>query len=208
MAATDIDIANLAIRHLGISTMISSFEDPRSKASVACGQYYEQCRDEVLRDFTWDFATRFQTLTLVTEYEEDDDHPTAEWRYSYRVPSDCLRIRRILNGASRIEDQDSRVKWREISDDDGLLVLTDQADAVMEYTTNSVEVGRFPPDFVQTVALLLATYLAPSLSDPGKLQLADRCARLYMWRRGEARANAANERSPDRPPDSEMISGR
>ena len=79
-----VEICNLALSHLGSSGIDAL--DERSEAAAACTTFYAICRDMVLRDAPWPFATKMQALALV---EED---PNTEWGFSYRYPSDCPSI--------------------------------------------------------------------------------------------------------------------
>jgi hypothetical protein len=77
----DVDICNLALSHVGVSTEIANLDTERSKEAQACRRFYEPTREEVLRAFAWPFATRFVDLQLVEE------EPNDEWAYSYRYPA-------------------------------------------------------------------------------------------------------------------------
>lgn len=67
----------------------------------------------------------------------------------------------------------------------------------------------FPPDFAEAVSLLLAAYIAPTLTagDPQKLGV--RAYQLYEFRLRAAQANAQNEQQVDMlVPESEFIRAR
>jgi len=198
MTAT-LDIYNLALRHVGVSTEVQSLTE-RSKERAACQRYYEQAVDEVLRDFPWPFATRFEALAVV---EED---PTSEWAFSYRWPADCLTPHRLLSGA-RNDSAASRIPYRIAGDVSGRLILTDLEDAELEYTARVTTVAQFAPDFVRALSLLLASYIGPSFG-PDATRLANRALELYQMAIGRAQANAANEGQPDVPVESSFITVR
>lgn len=113
MAASLEAICNLALSHLGIAKTVTVLATDATPESIACNQFMEQVIDEVLRDFPWPFATSYATLLLV---EED---PTVEWDYSYRLPSDCRFVRRIVqDDSSRNETRQSRAPFRIVRDAD------------------------------------------------------------------------------------------
>src|SRR3990172_6032289 len=130
--ASEVDICNMALSHLGNSKEIAILATEKSEEAAACRRFYETARDTVLRDFAWPFATRILSLGLV---EED---PNDEWAYAYRYPTDCLLLRRLLSGL-RHDNRQSRAPYRVARDDDGLVIYTDLAEAQMEYTVRETD---------------------------------------------------------------------
>lgn len=202
MATSTADIANFALSHLAVSVDISNLETDRSKEALACRRFYEQARDEALRDGVWPFATVIEQLALVEEAPND------EWLFSYRWPSNCLAIMSLRRPGVRNPGQGQAVPHRVIRDDAGLLILTDLPDAIAEYTIREEDVTRYPPDFVQAVACLLASYIAPRLTAGDAQRLGERALQLYQWRLGAAAAAAARDEQPDMAPESEFIRAR
>lgn len=195
-------IANMALRHLAASRPISDVETDASQEAVACRTFYALCLEESLRDFAWPFTTRIETLGLVEE------EPNDEWGYSYRYPSNCKMIRRILSGV-RNDTRQSKISYRLIQDDQGILILTDQKDAECEFTVNEVNVQLFPPDLVMAISFLLASYIAPSITKSGDTAKLGEYAlkRFSVWIE-KARANALNEQQDDEEPESQFIRER
>lgn len=191
----------MALSHLGISTVIASLTE-KSKEAQACAAFYESTRDEVLRDFVWPFATKIQALVKVA------DAPTTEWQYAYRVPTDKIYFRRILNGATRFETAASRVPFRITSDDTGELVWTDFLDPVAEYTFRVTDPSKFPADFVRALTLRIAGFIAPRVTGGDQFKLGVTAWTLYDKQIHKAWANAANEGQSDVEEDSEFIQVR
>lgn len=203
MAASSIAICNLALSHLAVSSTIVSLTE-KSKEAMACAAFYEQVINEVLRDFPWPFATVIDALALVEE------QPTVEWAFSYTYPAGCGRFQRILLGTSagRNPARDQSVPYRLVHGASGMLIYTDQETAYGEWITKEMDPTRYPPDLVQAAALLLATYIAPRVTNGDTARLGDRAAKLYAWRQHAAQVNAANEESLEMSPDSEFIRSR
>lgn len=207
MATSNTAICNRALRHIGVSKTIAALTD-RSAEARGCLDFYDDVVDEVLRDFDWPFARRFVSLAQVSA------DPTSEWKYSYRMPSDTIAVRRILNGSGvRAETAATKIPFLYLSDAQGGLLYTDLAastavPAVVRYTARVTDVSQFPPDFGRSVELLLAAYLAPSLTEGDELKLRERAFALYAQRLGMAKVNAANEDRSDMPPDSEFVTER
>ncbi len=201
MAISEVSICNMALRHIGISEVIAALTE-KSKEAAACVAFYETTRDEVLRDFPWPFATKIVALAKVA------DIPTVEWAYSYRVPTDKIYFRRVLNGASRFESPSTRVPFRITADDTGGLLYTDLVDAVGEYTFRVIDPTMFPADFAQAVSLRLAGALAPAVAGGDQFKLGDRALKLYDTQVRKAWRNSANEGQKDVELDSEFITVR
>lgn len=197
--ASRIDIYNMALGHLAVTTTVASLTES-TKERKTMDRFYETALDAVLRDRNWPFATKFKNPALVEE------EPTDEWAFSYRYPTDCLYLRRLVLAAraSRV-----RVPFRIVSDDNGRLIYTDQEDALIEYTARITDPVRFPPDLVLALSFRLAAYAAPGLTRGDKDGLGDRALKLYIAELSLAGANALNEEQADQnQPDSEFISER
>lgn len=199
--ASEVDICNMALSHLGNSKEIAILATEKSEEAAACRRFYETARDTVLRDFAWPFATRILSLGLV---EED---PNDEWAYAYRYPTDCLLLRRLLSGL-RNDNRQSRAPYRVARDDDGLVIYTDLAEAQMEYTVRETDPNRFPPDFTLALSYRLAVLLASRITAGDPFKLVEKSFNLYQIELGNARAQAGNEEQPDETPQSEFIRDR
>jgi hypothetical protein len=155
-------------------------------------------RDAVLRDHPWPFAKRRATLALV---EED---PVDEWGYSYRVPSDCVYLRRLVSG-TRIDTNDSEIEMELLADDAGGLIYTDLDEAEAEYTARITETARFHPDFIMAVSFRLAGYIAPRVCGSAGEKLGVRAFQMYALELQKAEANAQNETPHAMPAEADMI---
>lgn len=193
----------MALGHLGHSVLLTDVETDTTLAADGCRLFYDQVVGEVFRDIAFPISTRTEALVL----EEED--PTTEWAYSYRVPNACHQMRRVLNGSgARDETEASRVRYRIAGDDEGPLLYTDQADAVAEYSALIEDPELYPADVAQTIALLLAAYLAPTVGGPNAERLGARAFQLYAIRASAAARNAYNEETPDAPPTDSFTASR
>lgn len=200
MASSETEICNIALSNLGQGKTISSLTE-LSEEARACNLLYPTVRDAVLRDFKAGFSKKTAALNLV---EED---PNTEWKYSYRVPSDCIFARRIVSGI-RNETEDMKIPFQEGADDQGLLIFTDLEDAELEYTYRVTQVSRFPPDCVLAIAFRLAAYLAPRLTGSDQFKIQQRMMQAYQMELAIYRQNSANESQGDVFPDSEFERSR
>lgn len=197
MATSAVAICNLALSRTGNGQAIVSLTEA-SAAAVQLNAIYESTRDYVLRAFPWGFAKRIVAVALVASA------PSSDWLYSYRVPADCLRVRRIVNPSGRTSV--STVPFDVASDDQGLLLLTDQVNPTIEYTTRITSEGLFTSDFVSVFAWRLVVDSAVALAvDP---KFSDRASGNYDKEIAESKKNIRKERQDDAPPESEFITAR
>ena len=201
MTASNTEIANLSLSHLGIGVAIGNLDTERSAEALACRTFYEQARRQTLRDYDWTFAHKIVALGLVTT--EPDD----EWAYSYQYPSDCLKFRRIQSGI-RNDNKQSAIPYRIIYGASAREIYTDLADAVGEYTVDVTSVSRFTDDFVMAMSLRLAAYIAPRLTGGDPFKVGERAMRLYTYEVGLAAANSENEQQREQEPEAELIRAR
>ncbi len=205
-------IANQALRHIAVDKPIASLTENSTNA-LTVSAFYDMVRDEVLRDFNWPFARRFATLALVGGTTTVP--VTMDYQYSYRVPADCIKPRRLLPG-TRLDVRQTRWAFIIGGDATGKLLYTDfpVVDATsttpqqpqLEYTAEVATETLFDADFTQAFALKLAFYIAPSLAQGGDSgKLGQRAFQLYQAIIAQAEANALNEQQPDASPESEFI---
>lgn len=196
--ASQSQICNLALSHLGVGKEIANLETERSPEAAACRRFYDIALETTLRDFPWPFATKIAALPLVDENIHD------EWGYSYRYPTDAIHLRRVLSGM-RSDTASSRVPYRLSQDDAGVLIYTDQAQASIEYTLRADNPTIYPPDFVLALSFRLATLIAPRITGGDPFKVGDKAQARYEDEINRARASALNEAQIDIQADSEFI---
>ena len=199
--ASNTEIANMALSDLGNGKEIANLENEKSAEASVMRRFYTPALETTQRDFPWPFTTKFATLALV---EED---PTTEWAFSYRYPSDCLKLRRILSG-TRNDTRASRTPYKIGSDEQGILIYTDQPDAEIEYTKRETDEGRFPADFTLAFAHRLAMYAAPRICGEDPFKMGEKAARLYFFEIATAKATSVNEQQDEEEPDASSIQAR
>jgi hypothetical protein len=199
--ASDTQIANIALSDLGTGKQIANLETEKSTEANVMRQFYDLALDTTERDFPWPFTTKFATLDLV---EED---PTSEWKYAYRYPSDCLKLRRILSGV-RNDNRQTRVPYKIGHDNQGQLIYTDKADAEIEYTRRVTEASRFPADFTLAFGHRLAAYAAPRICGEDPFKMGPRAMQLYLFEIATAKASSQNEQQDEEEPEAGSIRAR
>lgn len=201
MAESKTNVCNLAVSHLGSAKEIGDIVTENSQEARACRRFFDQVNDELTRGFAWPFLKRFKTLDLV------EANPTTEWAFAYRYPSTCKYARRILSG-TRNDSRQSRVPYLIGADDTGKLIYSDKPAAVLEYTTRSDDISRWPADFVQAFAYRLAAYIAPRITGGDPNKLGQTALSLFNASIEIAMAASLNEQQDEEPVESEYIRAR
>lgn len=161
---SEIDIANLALSHLGEDANVSSFDPPEGGPHAElCARWYPIARDAMLEMHAWNFA-----LARVSPPARDSE--ASSWLYAYPLPAECISVVSVLppdamndyaslviDGYSSYQPQGFAV---ERLTDGTVVVYTNAADAQLRYTKRVTDTSRFPPLFVIALARLLASYLA------------------------------------------------
>lgn len=198
MSLTKTEICNMALYHLGISKEISNFDTESSEEAKTMRIFYQTALDLTLKAIPWPFAKKIAALGLV------ESSPNDEWGYSYRYPSDCLLIHKILSGI-RTDSNDTRTRYTIANDDSGKLIYTDLENAVVEYTKNCDNTSLFDSDFVLALSYLLASFAVPKLTRGDQFKIKKDIMVMHKMALDKAKANHLNEDQPDIEPDSEFI---
>lgn len=211
--ASDVDICNLALAHLGDSATVATIDPPEGSAQAEhCSRFYPIARDALLEMHQWGFATRRAALAQL-------DNTSASWAYCYAVPNNVLNVIAVL--APDAGDDYSNAptnSWvnaypayplsafgaytpqpfvLESREDDGAEVIyTNQPDAVLRYTVRITDTSKFSPLFVECLSWLLASHLAgPVLKGDTGTSAAREAYKVFKSRLADAVESDANQRS-------------
>lgn len=167
--ASEVDICNLALAHLGDEAGISAISPPDGSAQADhCKRFYPMARDALLEMHSWGFALGRKALALISETGQPYG-----WTYSYARP-DCLRLIAVYPtdtvtaaGQGYIFDKDefvSRVKQHpfveETDASDVRVIYSNISEASALFVKRVTDTTRFSPLFTIALARLLAAYLA------------------------------------------------
>lgn len=205
--SSNTDIANLALLHLGFGKTIQSLDTERTSEANACRIFYDNALEIILSNFNWPFSTKKLALGLVQTFTNPE---TDEWRYSYQYPSDCLNLRKIHTPYIRNTNVQSRVPYRIFNStaSNGKLILTDQEKAIAEYTLKITNVDLYPADFKMAFSYLLASYIAPSITNGDNIGTSSKMLQLAQFFGAQATSRNANEEKEEDIPQSEFILAR
>lgn len=202
MAATVVQICNLALSNLGISTLLSSLDEDSNEARV-CNIWYEMTRDAVLQDFEWNFAKRRVSLAELSEAA------ATEWDYVYAYPSDCIQTRMLTLPGIRHPRNDQRVQFEVAYNGSQRVIYTDQIQAELIYTSRVTDAAIFPPLFVVSLSWALAAAIAPSLvGQIAGQSVAASMRQVYQQMLMQAAAAAMREGQEGPEPEPELLTVR
>lgn len=90
-----VDVANMALSALGISSQIQSLTPPdQSNQAQVMSFWYPKCRDELQQSAPWKFCYNFINLVqepVPSPTGPQDGYAAPGWQYSYQYPGDCLQ---------------------------------------------------------------------------------------------------------------------
>jgi len=160
MATSFVEIANRAITFLG-GDVITALTDDTKEGRVV-NRIYEQSRDQLLRDHSWNFAIKRVQIAANTT------SPVFEYTNAYDWPSDCLRIIEV----------DTSEEWAV----EGRQIVTDEgAPLDVVYIHSVTDPSLFDTKFVEAYALRLAADMAFDITaSQAAAQLAETKFITYM----------------------------
>jgi len=157
-----IAICNISLSRVGAGS-ISDF-DGLSEPARQCELLYDLAKDSLLESQDWTFASVRKPLALT-------DEVYTGWSYAYVVPSNNLILRRIVDplessayqgGSIFGNDGVKGIPFKEvtISDLNQKRILTNYADAEMEYTARVEDTNLMSPNFILDLTYWLGAQLA------------------------------------------------
>lgn len=214
--ASEVDICNLALGHLGDNATVASIDPPEGSAQAEhCQRFYPIARDSLLELHNWNFATRRSQLAELTS-------TWSEWKYAYAYPSNVINLLAIMPPGATNDFAQSAVNglgfgttsWDnrphaagmyvpqpytcETLDDGTEVIYTNQEQAIARYTVRVRDPSKFSPLFVQTLSWHLAAMLAgPVVKGDAGAAEAKRCEAMMAAWLAKATASDANQRKDD-----------
>lgn len=192
--ASEVEIANVALGHLGDTATVASLDPPEGSAQAEhCARFYPMARDALLSMHSWGFATRRAYLAQLGT-------APVGWNFSYARPTDALDILAILApgegemGSSAISGP-AHPYVCESTGDGTQTIYCNVENASVRFIARVRDTTRFPPLFTTALTWQLASMLAgPILKGDAGMAEAKRCAQMAQAFLSEARVRDANER--------------
>ena len=210
--ASEVDICNLALGHLGDNATVASLEPPEGSAQAEhCARFYPIARDALQELHAWNFCTKRIQLALVSGVSY------SQWRYAYAQPSGVVSVLSVLP-PDAADDYSVPIPMPYTQADGGhhsglgiytpqpfvletddlgrSLILTNQENALVRYTGIITDTTKFPPLFVMALSWQLASMLAgPILKGDAGAAEAKRCEmQMARWMSQAMQSDAKDRR--------------
>jgi hypothetical protein len=224
--ASEVEICNLALAHLGDEATVASIDPPEGSAQAEhCARFYPIARDSLLQMHAWNFASRRVLLASVTM-------PYTMWQYAYACPGDMMTAVAVLppeaenDYAIRAYPTD-QVGWGatipmtgagtyipqgyviETDTSGNKVIYTNQENALLRYQALVTDPTKFDPLFVMALSWHLAGMLAgPIIKGSEGAAEGKRCAQMMLAYLQQARSSDANQRNVKPEHITNWISGR
>lgn len=187
MASSKTDLANLALGLLD-EDPIMDIEQDEPKARVL-SIHVNNSIDNVLSMHHWNAARKRAALT------PSSDAPVFGWDYQYTLPSDCIRVFRV------VETTDGR-EVGEWSVEAGRKILANIPNAGIIYVARIEQIPHLPPYLAEAIAYHLALRVARAITgnDTKAPRLREEFERVVLpeARHRDAQEGAGNENHPMR----------
>ncbi len=162
--ASTVEICNGALNQLGATTILSLTED--SKNARLCNQRYTQVRDSVFRSHPWN------CLQKRIELAADTTAPAWGFSFAYTLPSDCLRLLRIL-------DYESNYKV------EGRKILSNTSTMKILYISRVTDANEYDESLRETLSAALGADIAFGITSNN--QTAQNMYQLFQEKLKDAR---------------------
>jgi len=146
--ASDVDICNMALAHLGEDGVVVSITPPDGSAEAGhCARFFGLARTEALEMHSWAFATKRVALAALT-------NDGTAWGYKFALPSGCVKVRKVLPYG--VYDE---TKSMEYVVEGQSLYCQDEAPTLI-YTWSITDTTKYTSGFLSCFSYLLGSYVA------------------------------------------------
>ena len=147
-------------------------------SALAINKQWGPCRNEVLSDFKYPFATVIDVMTLNTSVDEDD-YP--EWESFYTYPSSACKIWYVFDESTVAtkHEQQFEVVYNPTLEEKIICCNCDTLNsAYVEYSYNVTDTTKWEPKFVMAFSFRLASAICVELT--GDSDKATNLMQVYM----------------------------
>ncbi|MCD7878514.1 MAG: hypothetical protein LUG16_01115 [Candidatus Gastranaerophilales bacterium] len=181
MNYTKAKIYNMALKNLRVSVSIQN-TNQTDKNTLVLNEFYDSAREQVLKDFDWNFASSYRELSLTGDIPQNP-----KYLYEYDYPNDCVFVREIVPYT-----QLNIIEFEVAASSSGNKVInTNITPVVIRYTKSIENETFFSSEFVMAFCWYLAFLAAPSITGNRSIQMD--CFNVYTSILAKAKAINASE---------------
>lgn len=167
MNYTKAKIFNLTLKNLRVSVGVQG-ANLSEKNTVVLNEFYDSAREQVLKDFDWNFANSYRELSLTGNIPQNP-----KFLYEYDYPNDCLFAREIIPYYNK-----KIVEFEVAANITGQKVInTNLTPVVLRYTKSVENETFFTTEFVMALCWYLAFLAAPAIT--GNRSIQNDCFNIY-----------------------------
>lgn len=181
MNYTKAKIFNIALKNLRVSVSIQNANQSDKNTNIL-NEYYDSAKEQVLKDFDWNFANCYRELALTGNIPMNP-----KYLYEYDYPNDCIFTREIISYVS-----DEPVEFEVASNSTGQKIInTNITPAVLRYTKLIDNESLFSSEFAMALCWYLAFLAAPAIT--GNRSIQSDCLNIYKNILAKAKSLNASE---------------
>lgn len=196
MAVTDVQIAKLALNHLGDRYDITTLSEQSPEAEQV-NLVFDNVRDALIRQYPWTWSLRYSKPAALV------GTPPAGWAYMYVYPADALKVWRIVNPLDPAQDSLPPLPFRVVrNNSDVHVIVTNETEPEFEYSKRVTNTFEWDSLFDMALSWAIASHIAMPIT--GDTTIADRVTRKAQIEIGNAMREDGNEgvsRKQSRDPD-------
>ncbi len=148
MTISKTTIFNMALNELGVSAPVENASNQNDNRAIILNNFYDACKDEVLKAFDWNFAEKYRILT-----PRKDECLDPRFNFVYDFPNDCLSAREVYVYKGDGKKKKFRISANEQGDK---VILSEHDKIVLRYTRRVEKESFFDSEFATSLALYLA----------------------------------------------------
>lgn len=187
-AEKKLQIINMALLHIGQAKITQAQLTAASiPSAMAADTMWDPCRDEVLGESDWPFATCTETLSAISTITD------AEYEYVYTYPTSAVSsVWSVFDEgtADKKEEQEFIVKY--VPAQSNKFIFSHLQDAIAEYTYQVTDALMWSPKFCTAFSYKLASEICVPIT--GDVQKAFNLANIYNSFLGEAKRVISSEK--------------
>lgn len=183
--SSKVDIANLALTHIGGASrgIVSLTEN--TPAAIACNSFFDSCRDDVFSESQWPFASVSQPLLTAPEV-------VLGWTYIYAYPPKAARVWNVYNEATVNKKHEQEFEVKFIAGVNRRVICSNNPSAYADYTFKVEDTTIYDPKFVMALSYRLAAAIAFTLT--GSPEVGEKLMLIYNGMLSEAKRLSGSEK--------------
>src|ERR1043166_7135399 len=156
----DLTLVNRALNEIGQSPVPSLDNTTNNNTIATALLHLDPIKRATLRAADWNCARRRKALASVNAADGTNDS-LGEWSKAYRLPPDCLAVRRFVSTERCIKYAKFSV---EIDDEDKRVLYTNDGNSKIVYTGDLLDCNRWDSLLIEACMTALAIEFALAIS--------------------------------------------